>query len=415
MSFAKASLWTASSTLTKIVCGLLIIKLLAISYGPQGIGLASNYRQLITVLSVMAGAGIFNGVTRFVAEYRDSPAQLHRLCGTASALVAIASLVLAALFIIFASAISQALFDRRDYSDVIRWLALLQAGIGWANLLQAKLKGFKDARGNALVVIAGCLIALPSYLVCWQLGGYTGALVGIALVPAVTLVPAYFVLIRRTPLRLSDFMFSWDRVVALKLLKYTLMTAITAVTLPVAWVIMRHQLAAQSDWQAVGLWQSVVSVSDAYLQFITATFSVWLLPSLSRLNDKRAIAGEITRTLKRVLPAVALLSLGIWLLRDLVIWLLFSDQFYGMRDLFAWQLPGDVCKVGAYIFGYLVIAKGSLRLYILTEITQFALLLLTSHWLIAEAGVLGAVQAYCLTYSCYFLLVIAAFMIWYRK
>ncbi len=32
-----------------------------------------------------------------------------------------------------------------------------------------------------------------------------------------------------------------------------------------------------------------------------------------------------------------------------------------MRDLFAWQLVGDVLKVGAYVYGYLVIAKASLR------------------------------------------------------
>lgn len=415
MSFAKASLWTASSTLTKILCGLLIVKLLAISYGPEGIGLASNYRQLITVLAVMAGAGIFNGVTRYIAEYQDSPTQLRALTGTASTLVIGASLLFALILLVFAVQISQGLFGSPAYASVIRWLALLQCGIGWANLFQAKLKGYKDARGNALVVICGCLLSLPSYFVCWQLGGYLGALVGLAMVPAVAILPAYFLLIRRTAIQARDFLPCWNRPLAGKLLKYTLMTTITAITLPVAWIIMRHQLAEQSDWQAVGLWQGVVSVSDAYLQFITATFSVWLLPALSRLTDKSAIANEITRTLKRVLPAVMILSVVIWLLRDIVIWLLFSAKFAGMRDLFIWQLPGDVFKVGAYVFGYLVIAKGSLRLYVLTEVTQFCLLLATSYWLIPQSGVLGAVQAYFVTYFCYFLLVVAAFIIWYRK
>lgn len=53
-----------------------------------------------------------------------------------------------------------------------------------------------------------------------------------------------------------------------------------------------------------------------------------------------------------------------------------------MRDLFAWQLVGDVLKVGAYVFGYLVIAKASLRFYILAEISQFILLSAFAHWLI---------------------------------
>ncbi len=72
MSLAKASLWTAASTLVKIGAGLLVGKLLAVSFGPAGLGLAANFRQLITVLGVLAGAGIFNGVTKqSLADWRS--------------------------------------------------------------------------------------------------------------------------------------------------------------------------------------------------------------------------------------------------------------------------------------------------------------------------------------------------------
>ncbi len=73
MSLAKASLWTAASTLVKIGAGLLVVKLLAVSFGPAGVGQAGNFRQLVTVLGVLAGAGIFNGVTKLVAQHHDDP------------------------------------------------------------------------------------------------------------------------------------------------------------------------------------------------------------------------------------------------------------------------------------------------------------------------------------------------------
>ncbi|BBE08547.1 O-antigen translocase [Mycoavidus cysteinexigens] len=47
-----------------------------------------------------------------------------------------------------------------------------------------------------------------------------------------------------------------------------------------------------------------------------------------------------------------------------------------MRDLLVWQLGGDVLKVSAHVFGYLIIAKASLRFYVLVEIIQFSLLVL---------------------------------------
>ncbi len=91
---------------------------------------------------------------------------------------------------------------------------------------------------------------------------------------------------------------------------------------------------------------------------------------------------------------MAAASFTVWLLRDVAIWLLFSAKFIAMRDLFAWQLVGDVLKVGAYVFGYLVIAKASLRLYILAEISQFALLTAFSHWLILRTARWGCSGLY---------------------
>jgi enterobacterial common antigen flippase len=416
MSLAKASVWTASSTLVKIVAGLLVVKLLAVSFGPEGVGQAGNFRQLITVLGVLAGAGIFNGVTTYVAQFQQQPASLRAVTGTASALVLAFSTLLALVFLLAAAPISRALFGHDHYQGVVRIVAFLQLGIAWANLTLALLKGFRDARGNALALIAGSLIGVVAYVLCWWIGGYAGALVGLALVPALVVVPALAMLRRHQqvlPLRWLKPV--WEPQLARNLAKFTLMALITSVTLPVAWVMMRNLLAQQQGWAQVGLWQGVTSISDAYLQFITATFSVWLLPTLARLEHKPQIAREIMRALRFVLPAVAAASFCVWLLRDVAIWLLFSPQFAAMRDLFVWQLCGDVFKVGAYVFGYLVIAKASLRFYILTEVSQFILLMAFSHWLIPLHGTVGAAQAYMATYICYFALCCGAFTIYCRR
>lgn len=252
---------------------------------------------------------------------------------------------------------------------------------------------------------------MPAF--CW--GGYAGALVGLALVPVLIALPAGVLLLRRTPLRWQHLRPVWDRAFATQLGKFTLMAVMTAVTVPVAYIMMRNVLAAHAWWDAVGLWQGVSSISDAYLQFITAAFSVYLLPTLARLQEKPAIAREIGRALRFVIPAVAAVGLAIWLLRDVTIWLLFSPQFVPMRDLFAWQLVGDVMKVGAYVFGYLVIAKAALRFYLLAELSQFLLLSGFSQWLIPRHGALGATQAYMLTYVVYFFLCCFVFLIYRRR
>ncbi|WP_158784323.1 lipid III flippase WzxE [Pantoea sp. BAV 3049] len=415
MSLAKASVWTAASTLVKIAAGLLVVKMLAVSFGPSGVGQAGNFRQLITVLGVLAGAGIFNGVTKYVAEYQQQPGQLRALTGTASAMVLGFSTLLAVVFLLFAEPISVGLFGHGDYQNVVRIVAFLQAGIAWANLALAIVKGFRDARGNALALILGSLAGVAAWFVCYWLGGYSGALVGMAMVPALVVLPAAVVLAKRDHLPLRFLKPSWNTDIARNLSKFTLMALITSVTLPVAWIMMRNLLAEHNGWEQVGLWQGVTSISDAYLQFITASFSVYLLPTLSRLTSKEAVSREIFRSLRFVFPVVMAVSLTVWLLRDVAIWLLFSSKFNGMRDLFVWQLTGDVFKVGSYIFGYLVIAKASLRFYILTEISQFLLLTLFARWLIPLQGATGAAQAYMATYITYFALCVGVFFLYRRQ
>ncbi|VEA32483.1 lipopolysaccharide biosynthesis protein [Salmonella enterica subsp. enterica] len=147
----------------------------------------------------------------------------------------------------------------------------------------------------------------------------------------------------------------------------------------------------------------------AYLQFITASFSVYLLPTLSRLTEKQDITREVVKALKFVLPAVAAGEFYRLATARFCYLAAFFRQFTAMRDLFAWQLVGDVLKVGAYVFGYLVIAKASLRFYILAEISQFILLTAFAHWLIPAHGALGAAQAYMATYIVYFHFVVAYF------
>ncbi len=415
MSLAKASVWTAASTLVKIGAGLLVVKLLALAYGPAGVGQAGNFRQLVTVLGVLAGAGIFNGVTKFVAQYHDSPQRLRDVVGTSSAMVLGFSTLMALVFLLAAAPISQGLFGHKDYQGLVRLVALVQMGIAWANLLLAVMKGFRDAASNAISLIIGSVIGVLAWYACYKVGDYQGALLGMALVPALVVVPALVMLIRRRHVPLSDFRPRWDNGLAGQLSKFTLMALITSATLPLAYVLMRNQLAAHYSWEEVGIWQGVSSISDAYLQFITASFSVYLLPTLSRLTAKQDITREILKSLKFVLPAVAAASFCVWLLRDFAIWLLFSDKFTAMRDLFAWQLVGDVLKVGAYVFGYLVIAKASLRFYILAELSQFALLTAFSRLLIPAHGAAGAAQAYMATYIIYFALCCGVFLLWRRR
>ncbi|TNG91874.1 lipid III flippase WzxE [Pasteurellaceae bacterium USgator11] len=412
-SLGSTTIWTASSTLVKILVGLLVIKLLAVAFGTEGVGRAANYMTLLTVLGVFAGGGIFNGVTKYVAEYEQNPTQLQSVLATSSLIIVLFSALVGILLFGLAVPIADFLFAENGYQTVIRVLAVLQFGIALSNYFLAILRGQRNAKANALSIIIGSLLGMLLFLLAQHYLGYQGALIGLALIPALTFLPAIVVLKKSFSLRLFKPQFESQQ--AKKLLKFSGMVLITAITLPVAYIVMRDRLLEFYSLHDVGLWQGVSKISDAYLQFITAAFSVYLLPTFAKLNDPRQIQHEVGKALKFVLPTVLLVSLAIYLLRELVIRILFSEQFLPMENLFIWQLLGDVFKVSAYVFGYLIVAKAALKLYVLAEISQFILLLGTSYWLIPLNGAVGATQSYLITYFSYFMLCAIGFALYLKR
>lgn len=415
-SLGTTTIWTASSTLVKILIGLLVVKLLAVAFGTEGVGRAANYMTLLTVLGVFAGGGIFNGVTKYVAEYEEKPAQLRTVLATSSLIIMLFSALVGILLFGFAVPIADFLFAESGYQSVIRVLAVLQFGIALSNYFLAILRGQRNAKANALSIIIGSLFGVTLFLLGQHYLGYQGALIGLAVIPAVTFLPALLALKKsHIAFSLSFLKPHFASEQAKKLLKFSGMVLITAITLPVAYIVMRDRLLEFYSLHDVGLWQGVSKISDAYLQFITAAFSVYLLPTFAKLHDPRQIQREVSRALKFVLPTVLLVSVVIYLLREVVIRILFSEQFLPMQDLFIWQLAGDVFKVSAYVFGYLIVAKAALRLYVLAEISQFFLLLATSYWLIPLNGAVGATQSYFITYFSYFVCCVIGFSVYLKR
>lgn len=409
-SLTHTTVWTASSTLFKILIGLVSIKLLASTFGTDGVGLAANYMTLLTVLSVFAGAGIFNGITKYVAEFEQKNVLLREILSTASLIILLFSFLLGTVLFIWAQPIAILLFGQNaelneSLQNSIKFTALCQFAIALANYFLAVLKGFRAAKAVALSTILGSVIGLLLFLCSFFLFGYTGALIGLVLLPASLVIPSYYFLkqqLKQANLHWADLTPKLYLVSAKRLLTYSVMVLITAISVPWAYVLIRNQLSAYYSLSEVGLWQGVSKISDAYLQFITAAFSVYLLPTFAKLQEKHLIKKELYKALVVVFIFTSLASVGIYLLRNWIILLLYSEQFMAMRELFLWQLIGDIFKVMAYVFGYLIIAKGAIRWYFLAELTQVLLLFLFSNWLVPAHGAVGATQSYMLTYIIYF-------------
>ena len=95
----------------------------------------------------------------------------------------------------------------------------------------------------------------------------------------------------------------------------------------------------------------------------------------------------------------------VYLLRDVAISLLFTEDFRNARDLFAIQLAGDVIKIASWLYAYPMLSRGATKWFVGTEITFSLLLVVLSYAFISYAGLEGAPIAYLVNYSICFLFI----------
>lgn len=187
---------------------------------------------------------------------------------------------------------------------------------------------------------------------------------------------------------------------------YMLMAITSAVTIPISMILVRMILVRHVGWVETGQWQAVWKISEVYLGVITMALSTYYLPRLSSLIGVDAIISEVHKTALIIMPIVSIMALGVYFSRDLVISILFTDDFAGARNLFAIQLIGDVVKIFSWLYAYPMLSRGATKWYISTEVIFSSLFVIISYLLISRVGVQGANYAYLLNYIMYFFIMI---------
>lgn len=97
------------------------------------------------------------------------------------------------------------------------------------------------------------------------------------------------------------------------------------------------------------------------------------------------------------------MAVAIYFCKDLIVWLLFTEEFEPIKELFVWQLIGDVIKLAAWLLSYLMLAKAMVRYLVVTEILFSILFVVLSILFVQRYGLIGVTYAFALNYTIYFL------------
>lgn len=406
MNLVKTSLLSLIATFFKMLSGLVINKAVSVYIGPAGLAVIGQFQNFSQVVLIAAQGAINSGVVKYTAEYgRESP-KIPYLFSTALRISLVASISVGLLLILFSSFFSSRILDSVNYNFIFIIFGFTIILFVLNGLLLSIINGLKEIRSYIKINIIQSLYSLIFTSLLIYFFSLKGALVALATNQSIIFFITLFMIRKHEIIKWKSFTSVFDKEISKKLFAFSAMAITSAIMVPTSQFIIRDYIATTQGMEQAGYWQGIWYISTTYLMIVTTALGTYYLPRLSEITDKQELRKEILQGYKILLPIVITCGLLIYLLRDFIIHLLFSEDFTPMKPLFTWQIIGDVFKIASWLLAYLMLARSMTKIFIISELIFSSLLMIFSYIFINYNGVIGATYAYCLNYSIYLLFVI---------
>jgi len=397
MNFKKTVFLSGLSTIVKLLSGLVINKIIAIYIGPAGIGLIGQFQNFLAIITTVGNGAINSGVTKYVAEYNEIESKRRNdLISSAFLIAFVCSIIVGLITIIGSAFFSQLILQTKEYSSIFKYLGITLIFISFNSIFLSILNGLKEIKTYIIINIVSSIMSLIIMVYLTVEYGILGALFSLVIVQSLILLIT-IIAYKKIKLNLTfTINKNFNKIYYQKLLAFSLMTFVAVISGSATQILIRNHIINYFSIVEAGYWQSVWMISTMYLLIITTAFSTYYLPRLSEIHILSELRKEIITGYKVILPFVFIAALSIYLLRDIIILILFTPAFNSMRNLFAYQMIGDFFKMASWSLAFLMIAKAKTKLYILTEIIFSVTLYILTMIFMNISGLVGVTHAYAL-------------------
>ena len=409
MLFKVAHLNTAT-IITKILAGIFTSKAIAIFIGVEGMALIGNLRNFISAIQSFAILGFYNGLVKYIAEFKNNAIKLSKTLSTAYYLGFVATILLSFLSYYNAQLINNFLFSSNyNYAYVIEIMALALPFYSLNMFSFSIMNGFSKYKILLIINIIGQILGLLITLLLIYQNNIDGALIAAVVAPSLILLITFVGFVNQRSLVSYVKISNVSIDILKKFSPYALMALVSAIALPLVSIIIRNYIIDSVGIKEAGYWEAMNRISDYYLMFVTSLMTLYVLPRFNEIDNKTEFRNEVINLYKTIIPIFGIGLLAIYLLRSFIILLIFSKEFEPVEDLFLWQLLGDFVKVLSVVIAYQFIAKKMFTHFIIIEVFLVVIMYFSSVYLIDVFGVKGAVIGHFVSYIMHYGIILLIF------
>lgn len=407
----KVASLQSASVLTKVIAGILVSKAIAIFIGPIGLALVGNLRNFVSSFQTVATLGFYNGVVKYVSEFKDNALELSKTLSTVFYVGFVSTIIISFFCYFNADLINDIIFPSySDYAYIIKVFAMVLPFYALNIFSFSIMNGFSKYKILIIINIIGQILGVSIALLLIYQEEIDGALISVVIAEAIIFLITLVGIINRRSLvpliNVANVSFSFLK----KMSPYSLMALCSAVILPLIALAIRSHIIETVGYKDAGFWEAMTRISKYYLMFVSSLMALYILPRFSEIEGKKEFKKEVFNFYKTVMPILAIGLFIIYLLKPYVVSIIFTEEFRPVEDLFLWQLLGDFIKVLSMVIAYQFLAKKMFWHYILTEAFLVIILYITSIYFINfYDGAKGAVVAHLVSYSMYFGIILLIF------
>lgn len=393
-----------------VLLGIVKTKLLAVWLGMAGIGINALFTSTLGLINALVNVGIQSSAVKEVAESQATGDRnkIRTSVTVVRRLVTITGLAGALSVFVFSAFLSELVFHNRDYTVAFKILSLSlffdQLTTGQLAILQGLRKLSYLARANMIGSLLGVVIAVPLYYFC----GIRG------IVPAIVL-SSFFLLLRSwyyaRKTGIKNYPLSWQATMrqSRPIVRIGLALSVSNFIGLGALYLIRIYLNRKSGIDTVGLYNAGMTLADTYVGMIFTAMATDYFPRLTAVNkESRKFNSLVRQQAEMSLIIVFPLLLGLGVLLDPVIRLLYSVQFLPVGKFVMLAIPGIAFKTMAFPVGYTFIAKGHKYIFLISEFLSWSYMVAGSligfhYWGLAGLGAGYTVSYFLCLWQCMWL------------
>ena len=413
MNFIKTSIYSAASTTISLLVKLITNKVIALYLGTNGMFLMGQLKDFLKIGNTLGTMGIETGTVKYTSELNNKEKDFKDLVGTSFKIHLYSSLIIIGLILIFYNyltlSLSEEISEMNNYSfKYLLCFSIVSFSI--QTFIMSVLNGLKKIKIFILINIIATIIS-GGVLIFLVINYFTvGAYYALILSPIITLITALIICLFLKPFKLN-FLNSVLKIKYFKnLSKFSLMAIMAPICLVGATFTVRYYIYDEFDSNHAGSWEAMWRISAIYLLFLTTTFKFYLVPTFTNLENN-SLKKEVFKIWKTILPIIVIITLGVYIAKDLIIDILFTSEFNLINSLILFHLLGDIIKINCWVLGNILVAKAKTNHFILFQVEWSIVFVVLSIILANVYGFVGLSIAYFSTYIVHFLLL----NIYFRK